>query len=95
MKGHMGTIHFTLLPQVQMHLHCSDPVHFTGPPKSLIPQQFYHELPRTPSVIDALSLPFICRHTLMCKRSAKSYAQLGGTLVSRAVAYESTKGPRY
>jgi hypothetical protein len=74
MKGHMGTIHFTFLPVVRMHLPGSDPVHFTGPPKSLIPQQFYHELPRTPRVIDGLSLPFICGHNLMCKRSAKGHA---------------------
>jgi hypothetical protein len=75
MKGHMGTIHFTFLPQVQMHLCCSVPVHFTGPPKSLIPQRFYHELERTPRVMAAVRAPFIYRHNLMCKLAAKSYAK--------------------
>ncbi len=74
MKGQMGVIHFTILPHVRVHVHCSVPVHFAGPPKSLIPQQFYHELERTPRVIDAWSVPFIWRRNLMCKLSAKSYA---------------------
>jgi hypothetical protein len=75
MKGHMGTIHFTFLPQVQMHLCCSVPVHFTGPPKSLIPQRFYHEPERTPRVMAAVRAPFIYRHNLMCKLAAKCYAK--------------------
>jgi len=74
MKGQMGAIHFTFLPHARMHLHCSVPVHFAGPPKSLIPQQFYHELERTPRVIDALSVPFICRHNLVCNLSSKRLA---------------------
>jgi len=57
-----------------MHLHCSVPVHLTGPPKSLIPQQFYHDSEHTPRVMGAMRVPFIYRHNLMCKRSAKSYA---------------------
>ena len=74
MKGQMGAIHFTFLPQVRMRLYCSVPVHFAGPPKSLIPQQFYHELERTPRVIDALSVPFICRHNILCNLPSKSGA---------------------
>src|ERR1700674_1902770 len=74
MKGHMGAIHFTFLPQVRMHLRCSNPVHFTGPPKSLIPQRFYHEPEHTPRVMAALRAPFIYRHNLMCNLAAKSYA---------------------
>ena len=74
MKRQMGAIHFTFLPQGRLHLHCSVPVHFSGPPKSLIPQQFYHELERTPRVIDALSALFIYRHNVMCNLSSKSLA---------------------
>jgi len=74
MKGHMGAIHFTFLPEVRMRLHCSVSVHLAGPPKSLIPQQFYHELERIPVILDALSMSFICRHNLMCKLAAKGNA---------------------
>ena len=73
MKGHMGAIHFTFLPQVRMHLHCSVPVHFTGPPKSLIPHQFYHEPENTPRVLHAIRVSFVYGHNLMCKLAAKSY----------------------
>ncbi len=72
-KGQMGVIHFTFLPHVRMHLQCSVPVHLAGPPKSLIPLQFYHELERTPRVIDALSALFNCRHNLMCTLPAKGH----------------------
>jgi hypothetical protein len=93
MKGHMGAIHFTFLPVVRMHLPGSDPVHFTGPPKSLIPQQFYHEPENTPRVMHVLRVSFIYRHNVMCKLPAKCDAQSWGESDSGAVAYELTIRP--